>query len=171
MAACRPGVGDPLGTDNPYADGRPNWNLQTKTRTQGPPNQLSNNLSVLPTKETPYKQAFPDKYSFHREETQKGRRHFDQHLQLTQNEQVHRGYGIPDHLVSGNDVPDKSTGRRKPPPDKPRGPNDGGVWEPVQRQYPKVPRIERQTGARIVEKPTRVEVCMCVCARSLLCVL
>ena len=35
-----PGVGDPLGGDNPYADGRPNWNLQSKARGRRPADNL-----------------------------------------------------------------------------------------------------------------------------------
>ena len=40
MAMNHPGVGDPLGGDNPYADGRPNWNLQSKARGQRPADNL-----------------------------------------------------------------------------------------------------------------------------------
>jgi hypothetical protein len=40
MAMNHPGVGDPLGGDNPYADGRPNWSLQSKARGQRPADNL-----------------------------------------------------------------------------------------------------------------------------------
>ncbi len=29
-------------------------------------------------------------------------------------------------------------------------PNDGGGWEPIKREYPKVPKISREGGVRIV---------------------
>jgi hypothetical protein len=49
-------------------------------------------------------------------------------------------------------------------------PKDGGIWEPVKRQYPKVPRVDYGNGVRIVNKPAVANrpvdiwpgVCVCV---------
>ena len=85
MASWKPGVEDPLVGD---PRGRPNWNLQTKSRTRGPPDQLGNSLMVLPPQQSPYGTA-PE-----REANQRGMGHFDHHLRQTETEQVWRGYGM-----------------------------------------------------------------------------
>lgn len=159
MSAFKPGVGDPLGNfDNMYCDGKPNWNLQTKSRVNGPTNTLGNNLTVQQPQENPYKKRFPQQYQWSRQEEQRGRKHYDSHLQLSEKEVVQRGCGIPQHIRSGNEVPDKKTGRGPAPSfDKRIDPKNGGMWEPVRREYPKVSRIEHQGGCKIVDKPVKPE--------------
>ena len=55
-------------------------------------------------------------------------------------------------------------------------PKDGGIWEPVKRQYPKVPRVDYGNGVRIVNKPAvanrPVDIWpgVCVCVSVCLCV-
>ena len=44
MAANTQGVGDPLGHENPYRDGRPNWNLQVSARATWTPFRWSETL-------------------------------------------------------------------------------------------------------------------------------
>jgi hypothetical protein len=64
--------------------------------------------------------------------------------------------GIPDHVRSGFDRPDKKTGRQPPPKKEPKfDPKDGGVWEPVRREYPKVIKTEHMQGTKVVDRPKR----------------
>jgi len=60
---------------------------------------------------------------------------------------------VPDHLSSGYQRPDRPTGRFPIQPAQHYDPKDGGIWEPVQRQYPKVPRVDYGNGVKIVDKP------------------
>mmetsp|Transcript_10802 Transcript_10802/g.36347 ORF Transcript_10802/g.36347 Transcript_10802/m.36347 type:complete len:140 (+) Transcript_10802:306-725(+) len=87
MASFRPGVGDPLSSENPFSDGRPNWRLQTKTRTCKPPDMLGTGLQVDQPKVSPYTTEFSDLYKNHQASTQlvvkKQMRHFDHHLVQT----------------------------------------------------------------------------------------
>ena len=83
-----------------------------------------------------------------------GRRHFEQHLRKTETEILDRGIIVPEHLVSGFDRPHGLGGKAKVEVKSNSDPRtDGGVWEPVKRQYPKVPEVQHGQGCRIVEKP------------------
>lgn len=83
----------------------------------------------------------------------------DPHISPPPSPRLNRGgklAGIPDHLHSGFDRPDRRTGRQAPPKNQAKyDPKDGGVWEPVKREYPKVARVEHATGCKIVDKPKR----------------
>lgn len=154
MASFKPGIGDPLGFDNPYRDGRPNWNLQTKKRVFGPSDSLTGTMQIQEPRPSPYATEFLDKYTRtdRLETTAKGRHHFAHHLAVTTNEFKDRGVGVPDHLVSGWDRPDRAQGRASVAPRKYDDPKDGGVWEPVARQYPKVPKVDRIGGTKIIAR-------------------
>eukprot|EP00802_Teleaulax_amphioxeia_P013394 Tamp_13445.p1 GENE.Tamp_13445~~Tamp_13445.p1 ORF type:complete len:396 (-),score=36.69 Tamp_13445:429-1616(-) len=156
MAVNHPGVGDPLGADNPYADGRPNWNLQSKARrVPGPADNLGSNWQVKAHLKSPYATDYPEVYkkTVPRPQEEKGMRHFESHLARTTREREEGGIGTCDHLRSGYDKPDRPTGRFPVQAAKREDPKDGGIWEPVKRQYPKVPRVDYGNGVRIVNKP------------------
>ena len=158
MAMNHPGVGDPLGVSNPYADGRPNWNLQSKSHAQGPPDHLrSGAVGVVGSQalRSPFAQDFPDKYVVPcpREPERQGMKHFDSHLARTTRERVEGGLGIPNTIRSGYDRPERGTGRRPLEPVQHWDPKDGGIWAPVKREYPKVPRREVHEGVHICERP------------------
>ena len=155
MASCRPGIGDPLASstsENPYPDGKPCWQLQTKHRTCGPRENLATGLSVRGPLESPYAHAFPEMYrvdSASKEDGRMiGRRHYGHHLRRTEaDERRDRGLAVPD------DRPYGLGGKAKVDIQAKVDPNDGGVWEPVRRQYPKPQETERGRGCRIVQKP------------------
>jgi hypothetical protein len=159
MSAFHPGIGDPLSeTGNPYADGRPNWRLQSKIRNAGPPSYISSDFSVQAHITPPYASQLPELYRVNQAAKDDvkmiGRRHFDQHLRKTETEIAERGIIVPEHLVSGYDRPYGLGGKAKVDiMTKPNPKPDGGVWAPVQRQYPKVEAVEHGQGCRIVQKP------------------
>ncbi len=158
MSVFRPGVGDPLGIENPYMDGRPNWQLQSKARNTGPPSYLSRDFSVQPHTISRYAEQLPELYRVNmtaKDDVKMiGRRHFEQHLKKTDAERVDRGISVPDHLCSGYDRPPGMEGKAKVEIKLNSNPKtDGGVWEPVRKNYPKPPEKDRGQGCRIVEKP------------------
>ena len=157
MACNHPGVGDPLGNGNPYADGRPNWNLQTKSRAHGPRDNIGSNWQVKDKLVSPYATDFPDKYKVDlpRQQEKSGMRHFEGHLARTWKERQEGGVKVPEHLASGYLRADRTTGRRALEPFKHDDPKDGGIWNPVAREYPKVAKREVREGVGICAKPNR----------------
>lgn len=68
----------------------------------------------------------------------------------------HVAAGIPEYVRSGFDRPEKRTGRQPPPKKEAKfDPKDGGVWEPVRREYPKVVKVEHEQGTKVVDRPRR----------------
>mmetsp|Transcript_33131 Transcript_33131/g.53388 ORF Transcript_33131/g.53388 Transcript_33131/m.53388 type:complete len:242 (-) Transcript_33131:11-736(-) len=154
MAMAHPGVGDPLGFDNPYSDGRPNWNLQSKARIRGPSDNLSSNGQVKAEMTSGYGNDMARTHTQpSRSNEQKGMRHYDEHLARTTRERQERGINMPVHFSSGYERADRPIGRHPVDSVKHLDPKDGGVWEPVQRQYPKVPRVDYGNGVKITAKP------------------
>lgn len=115
----------------------------------------SSNWQVQTHLKSPYATDFPEKYKVQlpRHQEEKGMRHFDKHLARTTKEQQPGGIAVPEHLSSGYLRPDRPTGRLPIEPAQHHNPKDGGIWEPVQRQYPKVPRVCFGNGVKIVDKP------------------
>uniref|UniRef100_A0A7S4H931 Uncharacterized protein n=3 Tax=Guillardia theta TaxID=55529 RepID=A0A7S4H931_GUITH len=161
MASFRPGVGDPLSSENPFSDGRPNWRLQTKTRTCKPPDMLGTGLQVDQPKVSPYTTEFSDLYKNHQASTQlvvkKQMRHFDHHLVQTTKEIPVGGLQVPEHLISGEDRIRPPGGRKVLAPNVKFNPNDGGVWEPRRREYPELSKRSSNSGVKIVGKPEKID--------------
>ena len=110
-----------------------------------------------PPIKSPYATDYPEAYkkTLPRALEDKGMRHFEgnPHLARTTAERQEGGIGPVIHLLSGYDQAQRPTGRLPVQAAKHDDPKDGGIWEPVKRVYPSVPRVDYGNGVRICDRP------------------